>query len=184
MLQEKLSIKNPVRVSDPVPAQPDQATEGSVVLNNLKHLYSVTGCLRQQDGAVLQEKLSIKNPVRVSDPVPAQPDQATEGSVVLNNLKHLYSVTGCLRQQDGAVLQEKLRIKNPVRVSDPVPAQPDQATEGSVVLNNLKHLYSVTGCLRQQDGAVLQEKLRIKNPVREAILFRRSRIKRPKGALF
>ena len=36
-------------------------------------------------------------------------------------------VTRCLRQQDGAVLQEKLRIKNPVRVSDPVPAKPDQA---------------------------------------------------------
>ena len=41
--------------------------------------------------------------------------------------------------------------------------------------------YGVTG--RQQDGAALQQDNYYKFPVREAILFRRSRIKRPKEAL-
>ena len=43
--------------------------------------------------------------------------------------------------------------------------------------------YGVTG--RQQDGAPLQqEEKNQKNPAREAILLRRSRIERPKEALF
>ena len=41
--------------------------------------------------------------------------------------------------------------------------------------------YGVTS--RQQDGAALQQDKTKKNPFREAILFRRSRIKRPKEAL-
>ena len=40
--------------------------------------------------------------------------------------------------------------------------------------------YGVTG--RQQDGAPLQQEE--KNPAREAILLRRSRMERPKEALF
>ena len=44
-------------------------------------------------------------------------------------------------------------------------------------------VYGVTG--RKQDGAPLQqEEKNQKNPAREAILFRRSRIERPKEALF
>ncbi len=42
--------------------------------------------------------------------------------------------------------------------------------------------YGMTG--RQQDGTACQQEKNQKNPVREAVLFRQSRIKRLKGALF